>query len=487
MVYSIGATIVTQLQYPFWSNWSLMVEHVLESSFRDPAGFLFSRDGTLFRQVNDSYRVNYDQLMRGGLYESLVQNRQLISHNEVAEAPCSEGAYKVIQPQLIPYVSYPYEWSFSQLKDAGLLTLDIQLRCLDYGFTLKDASAYNVQFIGCKPVFVDTLSFQLYEEGKPWIAYRQFCQHFLGPLAAMAYRDVRIRHLLKSYIDGLPLDLVSSLLPWRSRFRYSLLAHLHLHARSQAKHQDDASSAAPSSMPNVSLAMLRALVGSLRKAVEKLELDSLDTEWGNYYDDTNYSLDAMHFKERAVARLIESHLSAGEIVHDIGANTGRFSQIVADDRATYVLAHDIDELAVERHYRHLRGCAETKILPLLLDATNPTPAIGWRLTERDSFVKRASGGLTMALALVHHLALSNNVPLRSISAFFAGLTPKLIIEFVPKSDSQVRRLLATREDIFPDYDVEGFEKAFAGAFAIVEKIPIQGTDRTLYYMERLVD
>ena len=209
------------------------------SSFRDPCGFVFRQEGSVYRQINAIYKEDYDQLTGSGLCKALVEAGLLVGHEEVArEGPEPRIAYKVLKPEPIPFISYPYEWSFSQLKDAALTTLDIQSRALGFGMSLKDCSAYNIQFMKGKPVFIDTLSFERYQEGKPWVAYRQFCQHFLAPLALMSCRDVRLGQLSRVHIDGVPLDLASRLLPVRTRFTFSLLFHIHLHARSQSRFAD---------------------------------------------------------------------------------------------------------------------------------------------------------------------------------------------------------------------------------------------------------
>ena len=184
---------------------------ILKSSFRDPSGFLFYRDGELYRQINASYKEDYDRFVRSGLYEKLVSGKLLVTHEEInisAEKP--ETVYKIIKPEKIPFISYPFEWSFSQLKEAALLTLEIEKIALNYGMTLKDANAYNIQFLRGRPIFIDTLSFEKYEEGKPWIAYHQFCKHFLSPISLMKYTDIRLGQLNRIFIDGIPLDLTDS-------------------------------------------------------------------------------------------------------------------------------------------------------------------------------------------------------------------------------------------------------------------------------------
>jgi len=461
----------------------LTQESALAASFRDPAGHLFELDGQIYRQINAAYLSQYQALMDSGLHAKLTQESKLIAHVERPDLVRDAGGL-VIEPERVAYISYPYEWCFSQLKDAALLTLEIQQRAMQHGLSLKDASAYNIAFHQGNATFIDTLSFETLDPARPWIAYRQFCQHFLAPLALMTYADPRVRKLLLGFIDGIPLDLAATLLPMRSRWRYSLLAHVHLHARSQARNAAAAGIARPRKMNKD---LLTALVASLRSAIEKCALPaSLTTEWGEYYDQTNYSHDAMTHKEALVAQQLKRHTPRGGVVHDLGANTGRFSRI-ATQYAALVVSHDIDELAVEQNYRahrageHAPRDSDTgELLPLVLDLTNPTPAIGWHNEERDAFKDRCTADVLLALALVHHLAISNNTPLSKIAASFAALTNVLIIEFVPKGDSQVDRLLATREDIFDQYDKPNFELAFKEHFELLEQHPVESTQRVLY-------
>lgn len=453
------------------------------SSFRDPSGRVFRHKGTLLRSVAETWSGHYDQLLASGLYAALTERGWLVKHDEV-EVPSGLSCYRTLRPELIPYISYPYEWCFSQLKDAALLTLDIQLLSLSHEMVLKDASAYNVQFIGSRPIFIDTLSFETYRDGEPWVAYRQFCQHFLAPLALMAYCDPRMRSLLLRFIDGIPLDLASALLPSRSRLRFGMLSHIHVHATSQQRHESDAGSGdTVARIPSIPKGRLVALMHSLRAAVAGLRLPGRRTEWGAYYAETNYSDEAMSAKEALVVRLIEEHAPAAGLVHDLGANTGRFSRLVAG-RGRYVVSHDIDEMAVEANYAEGRRNNDGGVLPLVLDLTSPAPSIGWNLDERDSVLARIEGGSVLALALIHHLAISNNVPLTNLADLFARCADTLIIEFVPKDDSQVKRLLATREDVFPEYGIEAFERVFSRSFVIAGRFEIPGSSRTLFAMKK---
>jgi hypothetical protein len=453
----------------------------VSGSFRDPNGFLFTRGNGLFRQINCIYRENYDLLMKSGLYDDLVKASLLVKHEEVKQPPANpETAYKVIQPERLAFISFPYEWCFSQYQDAALCTLQIMKLALDKNMILKDASAYNIQFHHGKPVLIDTLSFEKYQEGLPWVAYRQFCQHFLAPLALMALTDIRLSQLMRIYIDGIPLDIASTLLPGKSKLNIGMQAHIHLHAVAQKRYagKDIKQAAQERKMSKMALT---GLISSLESTVKGLTWKPKGTEWADYYSSTNYTDSAFILKKKLVEELILS--AKPETVWDLGANTGVFSR-VASSKGIPTVSFDIDPAAVEINYLETRESGEDCILPLVLDLTNPSPAIGWANEERASFSQRARAELILALALVHHMAISNNVPLTSLADTFSRLAPKLIIEFVPKEDSQVQRLLVSREDIFPEYHQVGFEGAFKTCYRILKALPIPETKRTLYLMER---
>lgn len=450
----------------------------VQGSFRDPSGFVFLRDGIPFRQVNESYRENYDCLMRSGLYQDLASRQALIPH---AEEPiydsADEAAYKILRPDRIPFLSFPFEWCFSQLKDAALLTLEIQERAMAFGMSLKDASAYNIQFHRAKPILIDTLSLEKYREGSPWIAYRQFCQHFLAPLSLMAKTDDRLGSLSRIFMDGTPLDLAGSLLPFSTRLNPGLLLHIHLHARSQKAFSGKRGGPGRIRMGKPALL---GIVGSLRKTVERLEWGWRKTEWSGYYDENSYGEAALAGKREIVRGLLTRLKPA--TLWDLGANSGAFSRI-ASSLGIETVAFDLDHGAVEANYRECRRDRTANLLPLIMDLTNPSPAIGWANRERPSLQGRGPVDTCLALALIHHLAISHNLPFEKISAWFSEICRRLIVEFVPKSDSQAQRLLESREDVFSQYHEENFEAAFSRDFDILERLPIPGSDRVIYLLE----
>jgi hypothetical protein len=460
----------------------MSTSQLLSASFRDPSGFLFTRDGVLYRQVNRSYAPAYDQLIASGLYDTLTAAGLIIPHEEVEIAPAEPvQAYKTLRPELLDFISYPYEWAFSQLRDAALTTLAIQKRALDAGMTLKDSSAYNIQFHHGRPLLIDTLSFDIYREGEPWDAYRQFCQHFLAPLALMSLVDIRLSQLLRVYVDGIPLDLASKLLPGRTRLNFGLLSHIHLHASAQRRYAGKSVERAVATRQMSRISFL-GLIDGLESAVRKLSWKPAGTEWGDYYPATSqhYSNEAQEHKVLLVADYLTRLEPAS--VWDLGANTGLYSRI-ASDKGIPTVSFDIDPAAVELNYLQCVAQKERRLLPLLLDLTNPSPNLGWHNRERMSFYARGPVDAILALALIHHLTIANNVPLSHLAAFFRDLSRALIIEFVPKDDSQVQRLLASRADIFPDYTTEGFEAAFSQLFRIRASEGIRGTTRRLYLME----
>jgi hypothetical protein len=449
------------------------------SSFRDPAGFVFRRGGVLYRQIRAAGRPHYDALMTSGLYQDLTGAGLLVPHEEAAlDGDGGTGAYKVIRPEPVPFVSYPYEWCFSELQDAALATLEVAKRALRFGMTLVDASAFNIQFREGRPVLIDTLSLRRAVEGEPWTAYGQYCRHFLAPLALMALKDVRLGQLFRIHLDGIPLDLASALLPWPSRRRLSLLLHVHLHARSQKRYEGRNVRPARG---KVGRRALLGLLDSLEAGTRKLRWRAAGTEWADYYADTNYTPEGLAGKRKAVEDFIRE-VGPGT-VWDLGGNVGTFSRI-ASAAGARTISFDIDPACVENNYLRVRADQEANLLPLLLDLTNPSPGAGWENRERAALLERGPADAVLALALIHHLAIGNNVPFDRAARFLAAAGRHLLVEFVPKSDSQVARLLVTREDIFDAYTREEFERAFQEVFSIRRRIPLAGSDRLLYSMEK---
>jgi len=446
------------------------------SSFRDPSGIVFEEKGVIYRQINNIYKSHYDFLIKSGLYESLIKLNLIIKHAEVDRDGIVGGKYLVIRPEKIPFISYPYEWPFEAYKDAALAVLRIQELALKYGMTLKDASVYNMQFFNGNPVLIDTLSFEIYQEGMPWEAYGQFCRHFLAPLLLMAYVDVRLGRLTQNYIDGIPLDMADNILKHRGGF--SAWQHITLHSRSIAKYEKIDFEQKHKSNIKIKKSLQIAMVQSLYRSIEKLKFKNDKSEWGDYYQCNNYSENSSGHKELLVKQYLD-RIGTVSMTYDFGANDGRFSRIALKN-SDYVAAFDIDPVALNRNYKMAKKAKE-KMLPLFLDITNPSPAIGFANKERVSIEQRQKPDVIIMLAIIHHLTISNNVSFEMTAQWLASLCKHLIIEFVPKEDSQVKRMLSTRKDIFLNYTIDEFEAVFQRYFNLCDKQKIEGSNRILYY------
>ncbi len=432
------------------------------SSFRDDSGFIFKKEGLFYRSVSNKFKKDFDFFIQSGLCNELTAKGYLISHVEVHNGLKNLEAYKILLPSQLSFLSYPFEWSFSMLKDAALLTLKTQKIALEFGMTLKDASAYNVQFVGSQAIFIDTLSFEKYEDSKPWQAYGQFCRHFLAPLALMSKVDVSFNKLLVTHLDGVHLALASKLLPFKTKFNVGLYLHLHLHAKTQVTNQDKKIDATKN---KISKKSVENVIENLTSTIAALNYTSEGTEWGEYY---NKDVEKAYFENKSeiVAQFLQRIKPTN--VLDLGANDGAFSRLAANF-AENVYSFDIDPSCVENNYLSLKKEKNTKITPVLFDMANPSPGIGWMNLERSRLWDRVKVDTIMALALIHHLCISNNLPFNYLSEFFAKQCNFLIIEWVPKEDEKVQRLLQNREDIFDKYNFMNFLENFSQFFELVTR------------------
>ncbi|MBI2721828.1 MAG: SAM-dependent methyltransferase [Bacteroidetes bacterium] len=451
------------------------------SSFKDPDGSIIYKDGSLFRLISQTYKGHYNTLITSGLYKELSEAHMLINHEEVDPINFNteyKNIYKVLKPQLIPFISYPYEWSFMQLKAAALLTLDIQLKALEKNMWLKDANCSNIQFIGVDPIFIDTSSFENYSENSPWPAYGQFCRHFLGPLLLFAYKKPELSNLSIAYSDGIPLNIVSYSLPSRTKLNFFIFLHIHYHATLEMKFNRDVSFRKKKLM--LSKSRLIALITHLKSGIQKLDIKIDKSEWSDYYKTFSYSNENYSQKQKAVLSFIES--AHPNILLDMGCNEGEFS-LLCSQKVKYIIATDSDAVVVNNLAKKLSHLKIKNILPLAVNMAHPTPGIGLFNKEHTSFIERASFDAILALALIHHLAIGHNIPFELIAEQFAAWAPQLLIEFVPKEDSQVQKLLITKKDIYSLYTQEHFLRSFNFFYRIKEQYPLDNSGRILFWME----
>jgi len=448
------------------------------SSYRDPSGYIFTYHDEIYRQVNQSFREDFDFFLSSGLYDALTKENLLIPHEVIPQNLTGDGAwYTTLKPEQLGFISYPYEWTFTMLKDAALLTLQLALKALEYGMILKDATPFNVQFERGKMVFIDSLSFEKYKEGEPWIAYRQFCENFIGPLALMHYVGLPLQQLLAVYPDGIPLNYVKSLLPFKSRFHIHLYLHVHLHASYSSK------PSASQKKPFLSKQKLINLLHSLQSLISSLKFDRFENVWGKYYEEAETRPGYLDEKKGVIAGWLSS-LPLLKTAIDVGGNAGEFAALAATKTGTVICA-DGEHFAVENLYRKIKAEGPKNIIPLCIDFTNPSPAIGVNNEERSSFLHRASCDLAMGLALIHHLAIGKNISFDLIAKMFAQLGRFLIIEFVAKEDEKVKLLLQNKRNIYHWYTEEAFLQSFSTRFRLIEKRALSSSPRTLYLMERL--
>jgi ribosomal protein L11 methylase PrmA len=449
----------------------------ISASYRDNDGFVFKQNDTYYRLIRPSYFSHYDLLMKSGLYKNLADAGRLLQHQEMDTATFQPNVdCKIILPEQIPFISYPYEWSFDMWRDAAMVTLKIASQALGFGMILKDATPFNIQFYKGRPVFIDTLSFEKYEEGTSWVAYHQFCECFLGPLLLMHYGHRDLGKLFLIYPDGIPLDVVKSLLPLKSSFNI----HVYLHIWLQAKMANKANGEG-GTKKEFSKQKLITLLHGLISFVSGLSQKKMKSVWDDYYTDT--ILGNQYLEAKKI--IVENFLNGIDIKSaiDLGANDGYFS-LLLKDKVENIIATDFDSNCINELYRKIRKEKIKNIVPLVSTLNIPTPSIGWNNKERSSLIERLKVDLVLALALVHHLAIAVNIPLGFIAKWLSEMSTYLVIEFVPKSDEKVKQLLATREDIFDGYDLESFKQIFSEYFEVIINEKVGNTNRVLFLMKK---
>lgn len=447
------------------------------ASFRDPSGFIYEKDGTVYRFVLSVYQLHYDLLQSSGLAAELIKQNLLLPFTEVNENHTGRTDwYKTLQPQLIPFISYAWEWSFEQLKDAALATLSICKASLKKGMILKDASHTNIQFVDGRAKLIDTLSFEKYEEGESWIAYRQFCECFLNPLLLASHKGLEAHKLLLSYPDGIPAQLTAQLLPFKTKLNPVIYLHVHLHANLSGK--KTAKETKPSK--KVSLKNIEQIIQSLYDCILGLSLPSKTTTWNNYYEETILSTEYLSEKKKLISSLLEK-MNYSTVI-DFGANEGEFSLLCKKE--SLVVATDFDSSCIDSLYTSLKKEKQKNILPLVIDLTYPSPAMGWENTERPAFLSRKKFDVGFALALIHHLAIAKNLSFEQLALFFAESCNQLLIEFVPKEDPKVKEMLTWRKDIFDNYTEAHFQTTFKKHFELKNKIPVPNSVRVLYHFQK---
>jgi ribosomal protein L11 methylase PrmA len=452
-------------------------------SFRDPSGGVIHADGSVYRYFRDSDASQFLRLTETDFFKSAVESRLLIGTTPVQREAAPElyafadGAELIVEHPKLPFVSYPYEWPFEMLKAAAECQMQVTREAFQNGYLVKDATPYNVQFLGCEPTFVDVASIEPYEKGSTWAGYAQFCRSFLNPLLLQSITGVPFQPWLRSSLDGIEPDHLRSLLPWRSKFRKAVFFDVVLQSWLGHRFADNTDAVKSMSKREMPRAAVEGLLKRMEKQVASLKRRKAKTTWSDYEETkSHYSSAADNFKESFVRSTLQN--SKAKVVWDLGANRGQFSMIAAET-ADQVVAIDFDEAAVGALYERFRGKV-SNVLPLVIDFLNPSPGQGWAGNERQGLTARSQADSFLCLALIHHLSISGNVPLSMIVSWLADIAPGGIVEFVPKDDPMVKRLLLTKRDVYTNYDERHFEACLEQRFKIRERAVIPESGRILY-------
>ena len=453
-------------------------------SFRDRTARVFYSDGSVCRGLSASAWEEWQHVSATSFFKRAIETERIIA-TEVADQtalrrthPSLEWA-AVLRHRTIPFVAYPYEWSFAMLRDAALLQLELVEAALAEGVTLKDATPFNIQWIGSRPVFIDVASFVRWKPGQPWAGYRQFCRMFLYPLFLQAYKGVPFHPWLRGRLDGISAEECRRLMSWRDVLRPGVISHVVAQSRVERRYADTSRDIRQElQRAGFDRRLISANVAGLKSLIARLTWTPAASAWSEYERDNSYNQAESIEKERFVAAALAARKP--RIVWDLGCNTGRFSKLAAR-LADYVVAIDSDHESIERLYDELRRNAHSNIVPLVMDVSDPSPGLGWRGTERRPLLQRGRPDAVLCLALVHHLAITSNIPIDDVVDWFAEIGGHLVIEFPTPDDPMVKRLLLNKDAAYDDYSVPHFERALAARFDVRDRLVLGSGTRILYH------
>ncbi len=453
-------------------------------SFRDPDSRVVRSEGRVFRVLSERGLADWRAFSASPLFAELVAEGKLIGTREADGVELGAVGLHgpvagVLEHDLVPFVSYPYEWTFGMLRAAALLQLELVRRSIGAGLMLKDSSPYNVQFVGARPVFVDVGSFEPLREGEPWAGYRQFCMLFLYPLMLQAWKDVPFQPRLRGAIDGISPAEARNLLSARDLFRRGVLTDVVLHNRLERRYASSTRDVKGElKSAGFRKELIVANVGRLERLVSRLRAPRSDSTWSDYGLTTTYTDEDAERKRRFVADAVRSE--SPRLVWDVGANEGQHSRDAAET-AEYVVAMDADAVVVDRLYGELTEEHSEKILPLVVNVVDPSPGLGWRGLERQPLHERGRPDLVLCLALLHHVSISGNVPVASFLDWLRDLGGAVVIEFPTPDDPMVSRMLSRkRPHDHPDYRRDWFERCLEQRFDVLESVELGAGTRVIY-------
>jgi len=454
------------------------------ASFRDPGGRIFKKDNHIFRLIFEHGAKDYETVRDTNFPEKMAELDKFIKAQEVnpeiLESPSLKPSF-VLEHPILPFVSYPYEWSFPMLKKAALLHLELQIKALEENLMFSDASAYNIQFKGPHPIFIDWLSLRPYQQGQIWNGHRQFCEQFLNPLLLRSHLGVCHNSWFRGNLEGIPTDDLNKLLPWYKKISRNVFLHVVLPVKMNSLAQNENSKSLSKLNSNLPKASLNNIFKNLQLWINKLQpLSSSSSTWSNYDSMHCYEQEEVIKKQQFISEFMKS--TKPTTVWDLGCNKGEYSEIALKEGAQYVIGFDYDQSSLEKAFDRAEK-NNLNFLPLFLDGANPSPDQGWNSQERPGFLRRKNADAVLALAFEHHLAIGRNIPLSDLIDWITGLAPRGVIEFIPKKDPNLQRMLSLREDIFPNYTEINFRSILKTKCRIIRAEIVSQMGRTLYWYE----
>ena len=456
--------------------------HKEESSYRDNHGSVYFFKNKVLRSINPPAESNYLTLKKQNIYTDSVKNNFLIDFQEVEKNNFPEQLKTcniILESEMLPFISYPYEWTFDQLKDAALHHLDFQIFLLNKNCVLRDSSAFNVQFHKGKPIFIDILSLKHYEEGEYWIGYKQFCENFLNPLLLSHFKSIHHNDFFRGSIEGLETIKLNNLLSLQNKFSFNTFIHVVLQSSLLKKDIENPhyTRDKKKKLKKFKKKSYFFLLNQLKSWIKKLTFKKEKSIWGSYSKINTYNKKSLHEKETIIANFAKKFKPIK--ILDLGCNNGSFSKIALKNGAKDAVGVDFDYNAITEAY-NLTKNDNLNFLPLLMNLSDPSPNQGWKQNERKGFVERFKCNALIALALEHHLIIGKNIPIKDFVTWLVSLSQIGLLEFVPKDDQTVKDMLSTKEDIYKDYNEENFEKYLIQHVEILKKHKLHNSNRVIY-------
>jgi len=455
-------------------------------SFRDNRGNIYENDSKIYRSITAEGKSQYEFIRDSKIIEKSTKNGFLITTHEVDKKILNiqdDNIAYVVEHKRIPFISYPYEWSFEQLKEAALLHLNFHIYLLKKNFTLRDASAYNIQFIGSQPIFIDLLSIDKYKENEFWYGYKQFCMQFLNPLLLRSKVGVYHNDYFRGTLEGITSYDLSRMLSYKKFLSLNLFSHVYLHARAHKLENVKKTKSQKKIKSKLSKRAYLAILEQLERWISNLKPVKKDlTIWEKYSSNNTYTNNEKKIKSQVIFDFCKK--IKPDVLIDLGCNDGEYSEIAINGGAKYVIGYDFDQKAIDNAFQKSKK-QKLPFLSLYLDASNPSPSIGWNQNERYGFKQRNIADAVLALAFEHHLVIGKNIIMSECLEWITSISNLGIIEFVQKNDPTIKEMLNYREDIFQNYNEDNFSNFLSSKAKIINVTQTNEHGRKLFEFKKI--